>query len=42
MGQSVTMPSTVLGEDVSMAEVFDEAVKNKMTVEQVMSELGIE
>lgn len=42
LGKPVMVGSSVLGREVSMGEVFQEAVDNNMTVEEVKQELGIE
>lgn len=41
MGQPVSVMSSVLDRDVSMKEVFQEAVENNMTFDEVKRELGI-
>lgn len=42
LGQPVNVVSPVLGREVTMGEIFDEAVANGMTIEEVKAELGIE
>ena len=42
MGKDVKVMSSVLGREVSMREVFEDAAKNKMSIDEVKQELGIE
>ena len=42
MGQPVMVPSSVLGREVSMGEVFNEAVNSGLSIEEVRQELGIQ